>query len=154
MVRSRRICLYRKLTNDLVHCVELSIFCHFRHVFFFIIVRVVLPIFDYADLVWGDKNDATIMNDLQIMQIKAAKRILDRPLCSSATDVRLNSPKWLNLGTSLLVRLQMPEWSLMQLHRVSNTRRRSWLQHQKQGQDSSPTSNEQLGKTEAILPCC
>ena len=29
---------------------------------------VVLPIFDYADLAWGDKNNATIMNDLQVMQ--------------------------------------------------------------------------------------
>ena len=47
---------------------------------------VVLPIFDHADLVWGDKNNATIMNDLQIMQNKAAKIILDKPLYSSATD--------------------------------------------------------------------
>ena len=35
---------------------------------------------------WGDKNNATIMNDLQIMQNMAAKIILDKPLYSSATD--------------------------------------------------------------------
>ena len=58
---------------------------------------VVLPIFDYADLVWGDKNNATIMNDLQIMQNKAAKIILDKLLYSSATDV-LTALKWLKLG--------------------------------------------------------
>ena len=58
---------------------------------------VVLPNFDYADLVWGDKNNATIMNDLQIIQNKAAKIILDKPLYSSATDA-LTTLKWLKLG--------------------------------------------------------
>ena len=41
---------------------------------------------DYGDLVWGDKNNVTLMNDLQILQNKAAKIILDRSLYSSATD--------------------------------------------------------------------
>ena len=58
---------------------------------------VVLPMFDYADLVLRDKNNATIMNDLQIMQKKAAKIISDKPLYSSATDA-LTTLKWLNLG--------------------------------------------------------
>ena len=40
----------------------------------------------FYNSVWGDKNNATIMNDLQIMQNKAAKIILDKPLYSSATD--------------------------------------------------------------------
>ena len=46
---------------------------------------------------WGDKNNATIMNDLQIMQNMAAKIILDKPLYSSATDA-LTTLKWLKLG--------------------------------------------------------
>ena len=46
---------------------------------------------------WGDKNNATIMNDLQVMQNKAAKIILDRPFYSSATDA-LTTLKRLNLG--------------------------------------------------------
>ena len=58
---------------------------------------VVLPSFDYADLVSGDKNNATIMNDLQIMQNKAATIILDKTLYSSATDA-LTTLKWLKLG--------------------------------------------------------
>ena len=37
-----------------------------------------LPIFDYTDIVWGDKNNITIMNHLQILQNKAAKLILDK----------------------------------------------------------------------------
>ena len=46
---------------------------------------LVLPIFDYADIIWGDKNNTVIMNSLQILQNKAAKIILDRPLYSSAS---------------------------------------------------------------------
>ena len=57
---------------------------------------LVLPVFDYGDLVWGDKNNVTLMNDLQVLQNKAAKIILDRPLYSSATDA-LVTLKWLNL---------------------------------------------------------
>ncbi|XP_078352388.1 uncharacterized protein LOC144637110 [Oculina patagonica] len=57
---------------------------------------LVLPIFDYADLVWGDKNNVELMNDLQVLQNKAAKIILDRPLYSSASDA-LVALKWLNL---------------------------------------------------------
>ena len=44
------------------------------------------PIFDYADLLWGDKDDISLMKELQILQNKAAKWILDRPLHSSSTD--------------------------------------------------------------------
>ena len=38
---------------------------------------LVLPVFDYDDLVRGDKNNVTLMNDLQVLQNKAAKTILD-----------------------------------------------------------------------------
>ncbi len=58
--------------------------------------NLVLPILDYADIVWGDKDNVTLMNDLQILQNKAAKIILDRPLHSSATDARATL-KWLDL---------------------------------------------------------
>ena len=47
---------------------------------------LVLPIFDYADLVWGDKDNVSLMKELQILQNKAAKLILDRSLQSSSTD--------------------------------------------------------------------
>ena len=58
--------------------------------------NLVLPLFYYGDLVCGDKNNVTLMNDIQVLQNKAAKIILDRPLYSSATDT-LVTLKWLNL---------------------------------------------------------
>ena len=57
---------------------------------------LVLPLFDYADIIWGDKDNIVIMNDLQILQNKAAKLILDKPLYSSATEALLIL-KWPNL---------------------------------------------------------
>jgi hypothetical protein len=50
---------------------------------------LVQPLFDYGDLVWGDKNNCTLMQNLQILQTKAAKVILDRPPFSSSTELRL-----------------------------------------------------------------
>ena len=52
----------------------------------FIFNSLVLPIFDYTDLLWGDKGNDTSMEKLEILQNKAAKMILDRPLYSSASD--------------------------------------------------------------------
>ena len=47
---------------------------------------LVVPLFDYADVIWGDKNNETIMNQLQILQNSAANIILDRPKYSSASE--------------------------------------------------------------------
>ena len=47
---------------------------------------LILPLFDYADIIWGDKNNSTLMDQLQILQNKAAKTILDAPLLSSSTE--------------------------------------------------------------------
>ena len=58
---------------------------------------LVLPILDYADLVWGDKDNAVLMNNLQVLQNKAAKLVLNKPLYSSATDA-LSQLGWLNLN--------------------------------------------------------
>ena len=57
---------------------------------------LVLPIFDYGDIIWGDKNNKTLMASLQILQNKAAKIILDEPLHSSATEA-LEKLKWKSL---------------------------------------------------------
>jgi hypothetical protein len=57
---------------------------------------LVLPIFDYVDLVCGDKDNLVLMGELQVLQNKAAKIISDRPLYSSATDA-LSALKWLDL---------------------------------------------------------
>jgi len=47
-------------------------------------------------MVWGDKDNAVLMNNLQVLQNKAAKLILDQRLYSSTTDA-LNQLGWLNL---------------------------------------------------------
>ena len=45
---------------------------------------------------WGDKDNAVLMNNRQVLQSKAAKLVLDKTLYSSATDA-LNQLGWLNL---------------------------------------------------------
>lgn len=57
---------------------------------------LILPLFDYGDIVWGDKNNLTIMESLQVLQNKAAKVILDRPIYSSASDA-LQELNWVRL---------------------------------------------------------
>ena len=39
---------------------------------------MMLPLFDYADIVWGDRDNKVLMKSLQILQNKVAKVILDR----------------------------------------------------------------------------
>ena len=46
---------------------------------------LILPLFDYADVVCGDQNDAVLMNQLQVLQNNAARTILDLPKYASAT---------------------------------------------------------------------
>ena len=55
-----------------------------------------MPLFEYADLVWGDKHNITLMSSFQVLQNKAAKVILNRPLYSSSTEA-LAVLKWLPL---------------------------------------------------------
>ena len=47
-------------------------------------------------LIWGDKHNITLMSSLQVLQYKAAKVILNRPLYSSSTEA-LAALKWLPL---------------------------------------------------------
>ena len=55
---------------------------------------LLMPLFEYADLVWGDKNNVTLRSSLQVLQNKAAKIILDRPSSMSHALVTL---KWIPL---------------------------------------------------------
>ena len=59
---------------------------------------LILPLFDYADTIWGDKNNVVLMNSLQTLENKAAKIILDELPWYSATEAlrRLN---WTKLQT-------------------------------------------------------
>ena len=47
---------------------------------------LILPLFDYGDIIWGDKNNGTIMTELQILQNKAAEVLLRHPPRSSSTE--------------------------------------------------------------------
>ena len=57
----------------------------------------VLPLFDYADIVWGDRGNSTLMLQLQSLHNKAAKIILDLPIGSSASEA-LNKLNWKTLA--------------------------------------------------------
>ena len=46
----------------------------------------ILPIFDYGDIIWGDRGNASLMSELQVLQNKAARLILDLPVYFSATE--------------------------------------------------------------------
>ena len=59
---------------------------------------MIKPIFDYANLVWGDKRNIVLMDSLQILQSRAAKIILDRDYFASASDA-LNELGWIPLNT-------------------------------------------------------
>ena len=54
---------------------------------------LILPLFDYADIIWGDKNNTFLVDQLQILQNKAAKTILDAPYLSSSTEA-LSKLNW------------------------------------------------------------
>ena len=90
---------YLRWIRTLVFYVELSIiYLTLMPGYFFYnsLSLLVLYIFDYADLVWDGKDNVSIVKELQILQNKAAKLILDRPLHFSSTDA-LNVLRWLNL---------------------------------------------------------
>ena len=59
---------------------------------------LILPLFDYADTIWGDKNNVVLMNSLQTLENKAAKIILDELPWYSATEA-LRRLKWTKLQT-------------------------------------------------------
>ena len=58
---------------------------------------LILPLFDYGDVIWGDRNNDTIMSELQILQNKAGKVRPGQPPRSSSTEAteesKLKSPQ-------------------------------------------------------------
>ena len=51
---------------------------------------LIFAVLDYADIIWGDKNNIVLMNTLQIIQNKAGKAILHVPHDSSSTNALQN----------------------------------------------------------------
>ena len=85
------------LLNRIKHLLPFSApFITFYYLLVLFYNSFVMPLFDYADLVWGDKHNVTLMTSLQLLQNKAAKIILDRPFYSSAT-YALATLKWVSL---------------------------------------------------------
>ena len=39
----------------------------------------IVPVFDYGDIIWGDRGNATLMTELQILFVQVAQIILDLP---------------------------------------------------------------------------
>ena len=44
----------------------------------------ILPLFDDGDIIWGDRSNATLLSELQLLQNKAARLVLDLPAHLSA----------------------------------------------------------------------
>ncbi len=70
---------------------RLGVICRVKHLIplsarLMLYHSLVLPLFDYGDIIWGDENNSTLMNHLQILQNKSAKIMLDLPPRSSATE--------------------------------------------------------------------
>lgn len=42
--------------------------------------------FDYENIIWNDRRNASLMSELQVLQNKATRHILDYPKHSSATE--------------------------------------------------------------------
>ena len=63
---------------------------------------LIRPLFDFADPIWGDRDNITLMHDLQVLQNKAAKVILDLPNYASSTDA-LKTLGWPTLFQERLV---------------------------------------------------
>jgi len=53
----------------------------------------ILSIFDYTDIVWGDRGNVALMTQLQVLQNKAVRIILDLPPRTSATEA-LDKLRW------------------------------------------------------------
>ena len=50
------------------------------------VTTLIVPLFDHASIVWGDKNNKVLMNLLQVLHSKAAKLILNQSFWSSSTE--------------------------------------------------------------------
>ena len=62
------------------------------------VLTMIIPILEYANNVWGDKNNKVLMDSIQVLQNKAAKLILDEPPRSSSSEA-LSMLKWLDLSS-------------------------------------------------------
>ena len=117
----------------------------------------VLPLFDYGDMIWGDKTKQRRINArVQVLQNKAAKIILGWPVHSSATGA-LRTLNWFNLSKGRLYHrylyvfkcingLLKSHLSLITLHDVHQML-------EMRGTSACPCSQNKLGKTAIVFSC-
>ena len=85
---------------------------------------MVIPILEYASIVWGDKNNKVLMDSIQVLQNKAAMLVLDRATHSSSTQALLDL-NWMNLSTRRLMQRCFLCISLLMTAQVAQARNMS-----------------------------
>lgn len=82
---NKKLGLLRRVKKFLPHNARVMFFNSF-----------VLPLFEYADIVWGDRGNVTLMSELQVLHNNAARIILDLPPYASASEA-LDKLNWKKL---------------------------------------------------------
>ena len=85
---------------------------------------MVIPILEYASIVWGDKNNKVLMDSIQVLQNKAVNLVLDRTTHSSSTQALLDL-NWMNLSTRRLMQRCFLCISLLMTAQVAQARNMS-----------------------------
>ena len=67
-----------------------------RHARTLFVNTMITSIMEYGSMVWGDKDNKTLMDNIQVLHNKAAKLVIDRPMFSSSCDA-LKTLNWLTL---------------------------------------------------------
>ena len=82
---------------------------------------MVIPILQYASIVWGDKKNKALIDYIQVLQNKAAKLVLDQETHSSSTQALLDL-NWMNLSTRRLM-----QWCFFMQNLLMTVKETVWL---------------------------
>ena len=74
----------------------------------------ILPLFDYGDIIWGDRGNASLMSELQVLQNKTARLILDLPAHFSAAEALKR------LGWKPLLRRRKEHYAIFMYKLINN----------------------------------
>ena len=89
---------------------------------------MVIPILEYASIVWGEKNNKVLMDSIQARQNRAAKMVLDRAPHSSSTEA-LADLNWVNLTTRRQMKRCLYMNNLINLNNRNNMIIRGSVRH-------------------------
>ena len=82
---------------------------------------MIIPILEYARIVWGDKNNKVLIDYIKVLQNKAAKLVLDRETHFSSTQALLDL-NWMNLSTRRLT-----QWWYFKVKFINDSERNSMI---------------------------